>query len=224
MLSSAPEGGPARFPFAIRRSRSGQLPDPRSARQKRYETGHVEPSSPIRAPPCRYSPWRGEFCPDPGAPVRWRTRPPSDASIFVAGTRTLSNRISQWPCWSWYPNIGKLRTISTPAVATGTKIIDCCLWGSASAFVFPMTTRISHRGSAAPVVHHFRPFTMYSSPSRTIDVMMFRASEDATSGSVMEKPERIVPSDQWLKPSLLLLAGSHQVQDLHVSGIRAPRS
>ena len=52
----------------------------------------------------------------------------------------------------------------------------------------------AHRGSADPVVHHLRPLTTYSSPSRTIEVRMLRASEEATSGSVIAKPDRISPA------------------------------
>ena len=44
------------------------------------------------------------------------------------------------------------------------------------------------------MVHHLRPLMTYSSPSRSIRVAMFVASELATSGSVIAKPERISPS------------------------------
>ena len=45
-----------------------------------------------------------------------------------------------------------------------------------------------------PLVHHLRPWMTYSSPSRTIEVAMLVASEDATSGSVMANADRIWPS------------------------------
>src|SRR5712692_5104767 len=45
----------------------------------------------------------------------------------------------------------------------------------------------------APDVHHFRPLITRSSPSRTMRLLMLVASEEATSGSVIAKPERISP-------------------------------
>ncbi len=45
-----------------------------------------------------------------------------------------------------------------------------------------------------PVLHHLRPFSTTSSPSRMAVACMLVASEDATSGSVMQNAERIVPS------------------------------
>jgi hypothetical protein len=57
-----------------------------------------------------------------------------------------------------------------------------------------MKMRISQRGSPAPEVHHLRPLITYSSPLRTMEDWMFVASLDATSGSVMAKAERILPS------------------------------
>src|SRR5690606_20716461 len=43
-------------------------------------------------------------------------------------------------------------------------------------------------------MNHLRPVITYSSPSRSMRVPMLRASEEATSGSVMAKAERISPS------------------------------
>jgi hypothetical protein len=51
-----------------------------------------------------------------------------------------------------------------------------------------------HRGSPAPLVHHFRPLTTYSPPSRVMLARMLVASDDATSGSVIAKHERISPA------------------------------
>ena len=57
------------------------------------------------------------------------------------------------------------------------------------------------RGSHAPDVHHLRPLITHSSPSRTAVATMLVASEEATSGSVMAKEERISPrssgSSHW---------------------------
>src|SRR5882762_9661032 len=57
-----------------------------------------------------------------------------------------------------------------------------------------MKIAILHRGSPAPEDHHFRPWITYSLPSRTILAAMLVASEDATSGSVIEKHDRIFPA------------------------------
>src|ERR1039458_6822363 len=49
-------------------------------------------------------------------------------------------------------------------------------------------------GCPTPVLHHLRPLTTTSSPSSTAVACMLVASEDATSGSVMQNAERILPS------------------------------
>ena len=51
-------------------------------------------------------------------------------------------------------------------------------------------------------------------------VAMFVASEDATSGSVIENAERIVALEHRLQPALLLLGRPEQGQELHVAGVR----
>ena len=50
-----------------------------------------------------------------------------------------------------------------------------------------------HSGRIAPLDHHLRPFTTYSSPSWVIVAEMLVASDEATAGSVIEKQERISP-------------------------------
>jgi hypothetical protein len=57
-----------------------------------------------------------------------------------------------------------------------------------------MKIKILQRGSIAPVVHHLRPLITYSSPSRSMRALMLVASDDATSGSVIAKAERISPA------------------------------
>ena len=57
-----------------------------------------------------------------------------------------------------------------------------------------MTMKILVRGSAALVMNHLRPLMTQSPPSRAIEVRMLVASDEATSGSVMAKDERIAPS------------------------------
>src|SRR3712207_4133823 len=67
--------------------------------------------------------------------------------------------------------------------------MDCCSWRGASGSVFPITMAISQRGSPAPVDHHLRPFTTYSSPLLSMRALMFVASEDATSGCITFKAD-----------------------------------
>src|SRR2546430_3945741 len=86
--------------------------------------------------------------------------------------------------------------IFTPGVSVGTRIIDCCEWRAASGLVLPITIRILQRGSPAPEVHHLRPLMTYASPSRRMLVWMLVASEEATSGSVIAKAERISRSEE----------------------------
>jgi hypothetical protein len=57
-----------------------------------------------------------------------------------------------------------------------------------------MKIRNVHLGSPAPLVHHFCPLMMTSSPSTRHVAFMLVASLDATAGSVMANPDRIVPS------------------------------
>ena len=57
-----------------------------------------------------------------------------------------------------------------------------------------MTISSSQRGDIAPDVHHLRPLMTYSSPSRSMLIETFVASELATSGSVIAKHERISPA------------------------------
>ena len=56
-----------------------------------------------------------------------------------------------------------------------------------------MTINTLHPGRMAPDDHHLRPLITYSSPSRTIEVSILVASEEATAGSVIKKAERISP-------------------------------
>src|SRR5229473_1399727 len=57
-----------------------------------------------------------------------------------------------------------------------------------------MTMKSLQRGSIAPDDHHLRPLITYSSPSRSILVAMLVASDEATSGSVMQNADLISPS------------------------------
>ncbi len=92
------------------------------------------------------------------------------------------------------PNTFIARKMLTPGVSIGTKIMLCWLWRSASGLVLPITIAISQFGCRAFDDHHFRPLMTYSSPSRTIEVSILVASDEATRGSVIKKADRIVPS------------------------------
>src|SRR5688572_32614363 len=87
----------------------------------------------------------------------------------------------------------KVRSMRTPAVSIGTRTIDCCSCLGASGFVLPRTIATLQRGWAALVHHHLLPLMTYSEPFRSLRVRMFDASDDATSGSVIAKQERISP-------------------------------
>ncbi len=121
---------------------------------------------------------------------------PSSATRCDAGTRTESKTISACPPWlaSVNPKTFRPRTTFTPGVSRGTRIIDCWRCRGADGSVLPITMKIRQFGFIAPEDHHLRPLTTYSSPSRSILASMFVASELATSGSVMQKAERICPS------------------------------
>ena len=82
----------------------------------------------------------------------------------------------------------------TPGASSGTRIIECRACRSASGSLTPITIANVHSGRIAPLDHHLRPLTTYSSPSLVIRVAMLVASDDATSGSVIEKQDRISAS------------------------------
>src|SRR6266446_4937286 len=82
----------------------------------------------------------------------------------------------------------------TPGVSIGTRIIDCCLCGGAAGSVLPMKMQILQRGSPDPDDHHLWPLMTYSFPWRSMRERMLVASDEATSGSVMAKQERISPA------------------------------
>src|SRR5260370_19287367 len=59
-----------------------------------------------------------------------------------------------------------------------------------------MKMAILHRGSPALDDHTFRRLITYSSPLRTMLALIFVASEEATSGSVIAKHDRISPASR----------------------------
>ena len=69
------------------------------------------------------------------------------------------------------------------------------------------------------------PLMTYSSPSRSIRVAMLFASDDATSGSVMQNADRISPASSGVEPALLLRSGvPNSASDFHVARCPARRS
>ena len=110
------------------------------------------------------------------------------------------------------------RTV-TPGVSRGTRIIDCCRCRSAPGSVLPITMRILQAGSIAPDDHHFRPLITYLSPSRSILVAMLVASDEATSGSVMQNAERISPSSSGRSHCSRCSLGAELGQQFHVAGV-----
>src|SRR5580658_6989247 len=87
-----------------------------------------------------------------------------------------------------------MRSMVTPVVSIGTRIMDCCLCFGPAGSVLPMKIEILQRGSPAPLDHHLCPLITYSSPSRTMLDSMLVASDDATFFSVMLKQDRISPA------------------------------
>src|SRR5579859_430974 len=83
-----------------------------------------------------------------------------------------------------------------------------------------MKIRILQRGSPAPDDHHLRPLMTYASPSRTIELWILVASDDATAGSVMQKAERISPASKGSSHSFLWASVPYRsmVSILPVSG------
>ena len=78
---------------------------------------------------------------------------------------------------------------------------------------------IANAAPSAPDENHLCPSITHSSPSRTARVRSSVGSEPATSGSVIEKNERISPGDERREPALLLLVGAELPEDLGVAGV-----
>ena len=106
--------------------------------------------------------------------------------MFSLGTRTSVKRMCMWPCGaSSLPKTVMGRSTSMPGVSMGTRICECCRWRGAVLLVFTITIRMRQRGSPAPEIQCFSPLITQVSPSSTAEVLMFVASEEATSGSVI---------------------------------------
>src|SRR5580704_18326309 len=82
-----------------------------------------------------------------------------------------------------------------------------------------------HRGERAPELNHFRPFKTYSSPSRSTESWILVASDEAESGSVIEKALRMSPSRSgtnhvalissdayWFRISMFPVSGALQLR------------
>ena len=102
----------------------------------------------------------------------------------------------------------------------GTTIIDCWRWRDALGSVLPITISTLQRSARAPELNHFVPLSTYSSPSRSMRRPMLVASEEATSGSVIEKAERISPSSSGASQSRFTVSDPYRlrISMLPVSG------
>ncbi len=149
-----------------------------------------------------------------------RNPSPGSPSVFSTGTRTPRYQTSQCvdqprpAC----PITGIGRTISTPGVSAGTTICDARRCGSARPGRVTAIT-IPNAAPSAPDENHLCPSITHSSPSRTARVRSVVGSDPDTSGSVIEKNERISPATSGAQPALLLLVRPEQVQDLGVARV-----
>ena len=84
------------------------------------------------------------------------------------------------------------RTTSTPGVSAGTMICEARECAGASGSLTAIT--IPNAAPSAPDENHLCPSITHSSPSRTARVRSVVGSEPETSGSVIEKKERISPA------------------------------
>jgi len=85
------------------------------------------------------------------------------------------------------------RTIVQPGASVSTRKAVLRAWGGwASGSVFAIT--MAKAAPRAPEMNHLWPFRTQWSPSRTAVVRMPVGSEPATSGSVIAKQERTLPS------------------------------
>jgi len=83
----------------------------------------------------------------------------------------------------------------TPGVSSGTSTMECWLWRPpAVSGVRAMKMMIFAFGWPRPLDHHLLPLRTMSSPSTMAVACMLVASEEATSGSVMQNTERISPA------------------------------
>src|SRR5699024_12635324 len=67
---------------------------------------------------------------------------------------------------------------------------------SERASLSPSTMATRELGWLSQLINHLRPLVTYSSPSRRMLVCILVASEEATSGSLMAKHERISPASK----------------------------
>ena len=85
------------------------------------------------------------------------------------------------------------RTMSQPGEGTSTMNAVVAAWGTSGSSSV-RAKRIAKRAPRAPLMNHLCPLITHSLPSGTARVRMRVGSEPATSGSVMAKHDRMVPS------------------------------
>ena len=145
---------------------------------------------------------------------------PSSSSRFDTGTRTLSNVISQCPCWSCQPNTGSDRSIDTPGVSTGHQDHRLLLMAG---------------GVGVGPAHHDEDLAARvggtgDPPLATVDDVVAAVAQHGrldvagVAGCHRGLGHRERAADlavqQRLEPLLALLLGGEQVQGLHVAGVR----
>ena len=122
---------------------------------------------------------------------------------------------------------GARRASASPSTPGGARSPSrACRWGRGSASSCGgrrprrspvLATTIANAAPSAPVMHHLRPLRTHSSPSRTAVVSRFVGSQEATSGSVIAKHERMRALGQRAQAALLLLVVAGDQQRVHVA-------
>ena len=181
-------------------------------------------SAPAPARPSRSGACSGGCGPGRAGPGRSRSRRPRrrSGSPPAPGRRRRRSRRGRRASRRCSRRRVIPRWTVTPGVSRGTRIMLCCRCRSARpGSVLPITMKIAqsraHRAGRPPLapVDHVR-----RRRRAAIRVAMLVASEEATSGSVMQNAERICAVQQRPQPALLLLRAAELGQQLHVAGVR----
>ena len=179
--------------------------------------------------------------------IAWCTRPgpsracaiakpaPAVPSRWSAPMCTSRSTISQCPSSAWWSITGRLRCTVTPGVAMGTSTMEWRWWGSPAQVEssMPISSISLQFGCAAPVMNHLRPCTTSWPPSCAMRVCSCVGSDDATSGSLIAKQERMSPlssgssqrarcgaSAKSCSSSMLPLSGALQLKTSAAQGTR----
>ena len=140
--------------------------------------------------------------------------------MFDAGTRTLSNTISAWPCGaSSKPNTDSIRSMRTPGASIGTRIIDCCwcLWRVGVAAAHEDRDPAPWiAGSGDPPLASVDDVVAAVPADRRLDVRRIRGRDVR----LRHRETRAdVSGEQRLQPLPLLLGRPVADQHFHVAGV-----